>query len=93
MSLLALHETGLTYAEIAKMTGLTRCAVAGSIHRERNPYQRKGRRRGFRDPEAAKQQAALADEVGLCKAARMLGMAKGHLCRVRQRVRAMEASA
>lgn len=40
--ILALVGSGKTYAETARITGRSRNAVAGVVHREANPYLRKG---------------------------------------------------
>lgn len=83
---LEMFRAGKTYSEIAKALNITKGTVAGRIRRAQRPP--KPRVIGMRDADAARNQADLADQMGLGVAARMLGMSVSHLCRIRQRVRA-----
>ncbi len=88
--MLALYERGATYSEIARMLGISRNAVAGSIHRTRHPYPKKGHP-AFFDEARVREAVALADKRGLRRASKMLGVDKGQLCRWRQKLRSLEA--
>lgn len=86
---LALHEAGKTYGQIAHELGVTRNVVAGLIYRARQP---KAPHKAFRDEDHVRNCVRLADMIGLCRAARVLQMDAAQLCRWRQRVRALEAA-
>ncbi len=56
-----LHEVGLSFSELGEIYGTSRNAIAGIIWRSRNPYKRKGRRRGESSPHAKMTEAQVRE--------------------------------
>jgi 2-hydroxychromene-2-carboxylate isomerase len=86
----ALLDAGETPAAAALKLGLTRSTVAGVLRRgQRQPKHASP----FYNEAWAREAVALADDLGVRRAAAQLGLDAAQLCRWRQRLRRYESGA